>query len=144
MSFLFYSSLYTLEVLEIKLGDMRTKTFLELLTLSSNLYLIAKDTNALEKIHEYSEKGKDKINDFVKEKITDSEGNELEFVDKMVVKLHEAKEELEGKIESVVVSMYDKMNIAHTDQIKNMEEKLEALTKELSLAASRIKDLEGK
>lgn len=107
------------------------------------MYLIAKDTNALEKIHEYSEKSKDKINAFVKEKITDSEGNELEFVDKMVLKMHEAKEELEKKIESVVATMYEKMNIAHTDQIKNLEEKMEALTKELNLANSRIKKLEA-
>ena len=123
---------------------MRTKTFLELLTLSSNLYLIAKDTKALEKIHEYSEKGKDSINNFVSEKITDSDGNELEFVDKMVLKMHEAKQQLEHKVEEVVVKMYDKMNIAHTDQINNLEEKIELLSKELSLATSRIEDLEGK
>lgn len=123
---------------------MRTKTFLELLTLSSNLYLIAKDTNALEKIHEYSEKGKDSINNFVKEKITDSDGNELEFVDKMVVKMHEAKEELEKKIATVVESMYDKMSIAHVNQINELEEKLESLTKEVSLAKAKIKKLEAK
>lgn len=123
---------------------MRTKTFLELLTLSSNLYLIAKDSNALEKIHEYSEKGKTKINDFVKEKITDSEGNELEFVDKMVLKMHEAKEELEAKIEQVVATMYEKMNIAHTNQIDELKEKVESLAKEVSLAQERIKQLESK
>lgn len=122
---------------------MRTKTFLELLTLSSNLYLIAKDTNALEKIHEYSEKGKDSINNFVKEKITDSEGNELEFVDKMVVKLHEAKEELNNKIESVVETMYDKMRITHTNQLNELEEKIANLTKEVSLANEKIKALES-
>ena len=123
---------------------MRTKTFLELLALSSNLYLIAKDTNALDKIKEYSEKGKDSINEFVKEKITDSEGNELEFVDKMVVKLHEAKEELEAKIASVVETMYDKMSIAHINQINELEEKLKSLTKEVSLATAKIKELEAK
>lgn len=123
---------------------MKTKTFLELMTLSSNLYVIAKDTKALEKIHEYSERAKDNINNFAKEKITDEEGNELEFVDKIVHKLHEAKEELDHKIEEVVTKMYDKMNIAHTDQIKTLEEKVEALTKELSLAQSKIKDLEAK
>ena len=122
---------------------MRTKTFLELLTLSSNLYLIAKDTNALEKIHEYSEKGKDSINNFVKEKITDSEGNELEFVDKMVVKLHEAKEELNNKIESVVETMYDKMRITHTNQLNELEEKIANLTNEVSLANEKIKALES-
>ena len=123
---------------------MRTKTFLELLTLSSNLYLIAKDTNALEKIHEYTEMGKDSLNNFVKEKITDSEGNELEFVDKMVVKLHEVKEELDAKIAGAVEAAYEKMRIAHTNRVEELEEKMLALTKEVSLANERIKELEGK
>lgn len=123
---------------------MRTKTFIELLTLSSNLYVIAKDTDAINKIHALSEKGKDVINNFVSEKITDSEGNELEFVDKMVLKMHEAKEQLEQKIEEVVAAAYNKMHIAHTDELTKMNEKLEALSKELSLANSRIKDLEAK
>ena len=123
---------------------MKMKSFLELLTLSSNLYVIAKDTDALEKIHNYSEMGKDKINSFVKDKITDADGNELEFVDKLVVKLHEAKESLEDKIGSVVVEMYHKMNIAHTDQIENLEANIKSLTKEVSLAKSRIDKLEKK
>lgn len=123
---------------------MRTKTFLELLTLSSNLYVIAKDTNALEKIHEYSQKGKEAINNFASEKITDENGNELEFVDKMVLKLHEAKEELEQKIESVVETVYEKMHVAHTSQIKELEDKIESLSKELSLATKKIKQLEAK
>lgn len=123
---------------------MNTKSFLELLTLSTNLYRIAKDTNALERIHEYSEKAKHNIDEFVKEKITDEDGNELEFVDKMIYKLHEAKVELERKIEEVVAATYEKMHIANTNQIKNLEEKLESLAKELSLANSRILALEGK
>lgn len=123
---------------------MRTKTFLELLTLSSNLYVIAKDTNALSKIHDLTEKGKDAINHFASEKITDSEGNELEFVDKMILKMHEAKEELEKKIGEVVAAAYDKMHIAHTDQLIKMNEKIESLAKELSLAQARIEKLESK
>lgn len=123
---------------------MRTKTFIELLTLSSNLYVIAKDTDAINKIHALSEKGKEAINNFVSEKITDSEGNELEFVDKMMLKMHEAKEELERKIDEVVAAAYNKMHIAHTDELIKMNEKIEALSKELSLANSRIKDLEAK
>lgn len=123
---------------------MRTKTFIELMTLSSNLYMIAKDTNALEKIKEYSAMGKDAINDFVKEKITDENGNELEFVEKMLHKMHEAKEELEAKIAEVVETMYGKMNIAHTNEISFLKEEIESLKKELSLANSRIDDLQGK
>lgn len=123
---------------------MRTKTFLELMALSTNLYVIAKDQKVMEKLHEYAEKGKDKVNNFVKEKITDEVGNELEFVDKMLHKFHEAKDELESKIEEVVSATYKKMHIANTDQIKNLEEKIEALSKELSLANKKIKGLENK
>ena len=123
---------------------MKMKSFLELLTLSSNLYVLSKDADTMDKLRSYSEMGKDKINSFVNEKIKDSEGNELEFVDKLVVKLHEAKESLEEKIESAVAEMYHKMNIAHTDQIEKLDAKMESLTKELSLAKSRIKKLEKK
>ena len=38
---------------------MKTKTIIELLTLSSSLYVLARDTKFLEKLNEYSEKGKD-------------------------------------------------------------------------------------
>ncbi len=123
---------------------MRTKTFIELMTLSSNLYLIAKETNTLEKIKEYSAKGKDAINEFVKEKITDENGNELEFVDKMLLKMHEAKEELDAKIHEMVETMYSKMNIAHTKEVDSLKEQIESLTKELSLANSRLDALEAK
>jgi polyhydroxyalkanoate synthesis regulator phasin len=108
------------------------------------LYVIAKDTDALNKIHAMTEKGKDAVNNFVSEKITDAEGNELQFVDKMVLKMHEAKEELERKIEEVVAATYSKLHIAHTDELIKINEKLDALSKELSLANSRIKELEAK
>lgn len=123
---------------------MRTKTFIELLTLSSNLYLIAKNTDAIEKIKEYSAMGKDALNNFVKEKITDEDGNELEFVDKMLLKMHEAKEELEAKIAEVVEAMYAKMNIAHTKEVEGLKEQIESLSKQLSLANSRLEALEAK
>ena len=38
---------------------MKTKTILELLTLSSSLYFIARDTQILDRISEYTEKGKE-------------------------------------------------------------------------------------
>ncbi len=123
---------------------MRTKTFIELMTLSSNLYLIAKDAKVMDKIKEYSEMGKDAVNQFVKEKVTDEDGNELEFVDKMILKMHEAKEELENKIEEVVETVYHKMNIAHTNEIESLKEQIDSLTKQLSLANSRLDALEAK
>ena len=44
---------------------MKTKTILELLTLSSSLYFLAKDTQLLEKISTLSEKGKAEINKII-------------------------------------------------------------------------------
>lgn len=123
---------------------MKAKTLLELMTLSTNLYLIAKDKETIEKIKQYSEKGKDAINDFVKEKITDSDGNELEFVEKLLHKLHELKDEMDQRVQDGVEVAYNKLNITHTKDLQRLEEKVDALSKELSLANSRIEALEAK
>ena len=49
---------------------MKTKTILELLTLSSSLYYLARDTQFLDKISELSEKGKDELMDRVENTVT--------------------------------------------------------------------------
>ncbi len=123
---------------------MKAKTLLELVTLSSTLYTISKETHLMEKLTALSEQGKDKINDFMGEKLVDENGNEVEFLDKLVLKAHEAKEELEVKIGEMVAAFYEKVNIAHTDQIKGMAIKLEELEKALALAEARINHLEQK
>ena len=55
---------------------MKTRTIIELLTLSASLYHIAKDTHLLEKIQEYSEKSKHSINQVAAEPLLDEDGNE--------------------------------------------------------------------
>ena len=121
---------------------MKAKTLLELVTLSSTLYTISKETHLMEKLTALSEQGKDKINDFMKESLVDADGNEIEFMDKLALKAHQAKEELEAKIGEVVASFYEKVNIAHTDQLKNMEMRIDQLSKDLALAEARINHLE--
>jgi polyhydroxyalkanoate synthesis regulator phasin len=123
---------------------MKAKTFLELITLSSTLYTISKETHLMEKLAAMSEQGKDKINEFMKETMVDENGNEVEFMDKLVIKAHQAKEELEAKIGEMVVTFYEKINVAHTDQIRGLEERLEQLSKDLALAEARINHLENK
>lgn len=123
---------------------MKAKTLLELVTLSSTLYTISKETHLMEKLTALSEQGKDKINDFMSEKMLDENGNEVEFLDKLVLKAHEAKEELEVKIGEMVAAFYEKVNIAHTDQLKGLELKVEQLQKDLALAEARINHLEQK
>ena len=43
----------------------------------------------------------------------DENGNELEFVERIIEKTHELKEELNEKIEEKVVKFYKKINVAH-------------------------------
>jgi len=123
---------------------MKTKTILELLTLSSSIYVMAKDTELLEKINEYSKKGKDEINKILSESQLDENGNELDFTDKVILKAHELKEELYEKIEERVVKVYKKMNIAHLDEIKAINEKLEKANAKIALLEARLNILESK
>lgn len=122
---------------------MKTKTLLELLTLSSSLYFIAKDTELLDKLYKYSEQGKDNLNKIISEKQLDDNGNELEFVDKIILKTNELKEELEEKIEELVVKFYKKINVAHLDEIKALNERLEKLNSTVALLEARINHLEA-
>ena len=123
---------------------MKAKTLLELVTLSSSLYTISKETHLMEKLTALSEQGKDKINDFMKESLVDADGNEIEFMDKLVLKAHQVKEELEAKIGEVVASFYEKVNITHTDQLKGLELRMDQLSRDLALAEARINHLENK
>jgi len=122
---------------------MKTKTILELLTLSSSIYYLAKDSQFLDKIGEFSEKGKDNINRIVSESQLDENGNELEFVDKVILKTHELKEELDEKIEELIVKFYKKINVAHLDEIKALNEKLEKLDATVALLEARLNKLEA-
>ena len=123
---------------------MKTKTLIELLTLGSSLYVVAKDTNLLEKLNELSSKGKENVNEFVSETQLDENGNELEFLDKLILKIKQAKEELDEKIEESVVKFYKKIHIAHTDEILALNEKLEKLDRKVALLEARLNHLEAK
>lgn len=122
---------------------MKTKTIIELLTLSSSIYVLARDTKFLEKLNEYSEKGKENINKAMAESQVDENGNELEFLDKIVLKSHELKEELDAKIEELVVKFYKKINVAHLDEIKALNEKIEKLDKTIALLEARLNKMQA-
>jgi len=122
---------------------MKTKTILELLTLSSSLYYMVRDTQFLDKISELSEKGKDNINRIMSESQLDENSNELEFADKIIMKTNELKEELNEKIEELVVKFYKKINVAHMDEIKALNEKLEKMDATVALLEARLNKLEA-
>jgi len=122
---------------------MKTKTILELLTLSSSIYYLAKDTKFLDKISEFSEKGKENLNNIMSESHLDENGNELEFVDKIILKTHELKEELNDEIEELIVKFYKKINVAHLDEIKALNEKLEKMDATVALLEARLNIIEA-
>lgn len=123
---------------------MRTKTILELLTISAGIYHFAKDTQLLERISTLSEKGKEGLNEFMSESVVDEEGNEMEFVDKIIFKTAQLKKEFEEKVEELVAVFYKKINIAHADQIKALTAQLEQSNKEIALLEARLNKLETK
>lgn len=123
---------------------MKTKTILELLTLSSSIYVLARDSHFLEKINEFSEKSKENINKAMSESQLDENGNELEFMDKIILKAHELKEELNEKIEELVIKFYKKINVAHLDEIKALNEKIGKLENSIALLEARLNKLEAK
>ena len=123
---------------------MKTKTILELVTLATSIYYFAKDTELLERINKMSEKGKDNLNEIASETQLDEEGNEMEFIDKVVHKAGQLKTELEDKIEDSVVKFYKKANIAHLDEIRALNEKLEQADMSIALLEARLNKLEIK
>jgi len=122
---------------------MKTKTILELLTLSSSIYFLAKDTNFLDKINKLTEKGKENINKVVSESKLDENGNEMEFVDKIILKTHELQEELNEKIEELIAKFYKKINVAHLDEIKALNERVDKLDQMVALLEARLNRMES-
>lgn len=123
---------------------MKAKTLIELLTLSSSIYYLTKDSDLLERLKEMSEKGMDSINKASTESEFDENGNEIEFIDKILNKTRQAKEELEDKIEELIVKFYKKISIAHLDEIKVLNEKIEKSDMTVALLEARLNKLETK
>lgn len=123
---------------------MRTKTIIELLTLSSSLYVLAKEYNVFDRIGELTEEGKAKFNKIADENLLDDNGNEIELIDKFLLKANQAKGELEDKIEELVVKFYKKINVAHTDEIKSLNIKLDKSQDKIALLEARLNHLEAK
>jgi polyhydroxyalkanoate synthesis regulator phasin len=121
---------------------MKARTLLELVTLSTTLYTISKETQVLEKLSELGEKGKRKINSLAKERLFDDKGNEVEFVEKMLQKAREAKEDLDVKITGLIEDFYEKINVAHVKQVEVLEQKLAEMNKNLTDTETRLNQLE--
>ncbi|MGZ3898712.1 MAG: hypothetical protein ACXVNM_01895 [Bacteroidia bacterium] len=119
---------------------MRAKTLVQLLSLSTSLYMISKDEELIKKVSEIAQKGKEKLNNMYE----DFSGNsEEELTDKILRTARQAKEELDKKIEETVTKVYEKMHIAHANDLKELEQQLALVKRELALAEARIVNLEN-
>jgi hypothetical protein len=123
---------------------MKARTLVELAAISSTLYTISKDQELLDKLNQWAEKGKDKINSFVKEKVLDEDGRELDFLEKLASRIESSRNELEEKVGDLVKRTYDRMQIAHADKIEKLENQLENLKKELAIIHSKLNIQEKK
>lgn len=121
---------------------MKTKTVVELVMLSSAIYRLAKDSELLERIQDMSEKGKDNINKMATETILDDDGNPMELMDKLLYKTSQLKDEFEHKIEELVVKFYKKINVAHLDDIRALNEKVEKADMAIALLEARLNKME--
>ena len=122
---------------------MKAKTLVELLSLTSSLYVLSKDTEVMDRLKEMAEKGKDRVNKAMSSPEYDEEGNELEFIDKLIRKAGQAKDELEAQIEEAVAKFYKKVNIAHTDEIRALKERLSEAEKKIALLEANQKQSEA-
>ena len=127
-----------------EVSNMKAKTFIELAALSANLYAISRETHLMDKLKELSEQGRDKINEFMSEKSVDENGNEIPFTERVRLKAKEVQEEMEEKMHAMIAAFYEKVSIAHTDKLVELERKLEEVNKILARAEARINQLEGK
>ena len=122
---------------------MKAKTILELLTMSSGLYYLTKDKELIDKIKEMKEKSLTRINNAASSSVVDDDGNELEFIDKMIHTASQAKKELEQKIEELAAKLYKKINVAHIDEIRGLSDRLEKSEKAIALLEAKINKLEA-
>lgn len=121
---------------------MKAKTILELMVLSSNLYMLSQDKELMGKLKEMAEKGKDKFNDTFGGEYVDEDGNRVELIDRLREKAGQAKDELEEKVSEMVANFYKKVNIAHLDEIRALKEQLKESDKAIALLEARLNRLE--
>ena len=121
----------------------KVKKLVELLTLSTNLYMISKDEEFLKNLEEMIRKGKKKVSHLVDEFTSESdEDDEEKFIEKLLHKAKQAKEDFENKIEEVAILTYTKMKIANTEELQSLTAEIKKIKNELALAEARIVHLE--
>lgn len=122
---------------------MIAKTLLELFTLSTNLYMISKDEEAMKELMEIKNEVRNKTAALI-DSLAGEDDQTREIISKVLQKALQAKEELEKRADELARNIYHKMHIAHTDEIKKLSDEISKLKNELMLAEAKLINLEQK
>lgn len=121
---------------------MRAKTIVDLLSLSVSLYMLSKEHDFLKKSAERTAESKNNAEeDYDAEGIDDHEST---FVSGILQNAALMKEGLEQKLNEVASKVYEKMHIAHTDEIRKLSEEIDLLRTELALTEAKVVNLQQK
>lgn len=116
---------------------MKAKTLLELMTLGTNLYLISQDKEMMEKLFNLAKDGKQKLDDFITPEGT--EYDETTMFQKLTEKAKEVEKQLEERLEAAAVKIYQKLHIAHVNDIESLQTEINELKEELAAIKSQVK-----
>jgi polyhydroxyalkanoate synthesis regulator phasin len=122
---------------------MKAKSIIELLTLSTNLYMISKDEEFIETLSEMLKKGKKKAEDILDNFSDTGAEDEDKLIKKLLIKAQDAREQLERKMDDTAVFVYRKMHIAYAADVEKLAQELECLKQKLTLAEARIANMES-
>lgn len=106
---------------------MKAKRMIELVSLSTTLYALSKETKLMEKLGGIAQDGKNRLNAFVKQKVKNDEGEELEFTDKIQQKFNETKSEFDKKMSDAVQSFYQKVNVVHKAELDKLHKEIDGM-----------------
>jgi len=121
---------------------MRAKTIIDLLSLSVSLYMLSKDHDFLKKSAEETAESKKKAEEHYEGDAADEPENEDEFLSGILHNATRLKEGLERRMDEVAAAVYEKMHIAHTNEIRKLSEEIAALRTELAITEAKVVNLQ--
>jgi polyhydroxyalkanoate synthesis regulator phasin len=118
---------------------MKTKTLIELMTLGSSIYLLSQDKEKMEKLSNLVKDGKEKFDDFFTPE-DGAEYDEMTMFQKLAEKAKEVEKQLEKRLEEAAVVIYQKLHIAHVNDIEALQNQINELKEELAALKSQAKN----
>lgn len=119
----------------MKHQTMKVRTMLRLISLGTNLYLISQDKELMEKIKAMAAAGKEKYDEIFHKDEAGEEDDE-DLLSRLTEMASEMKEKMAHEMESVARKTYDKMKIAHADEVSALRAEIERLRVDLDALKS--------